>query len=667
MPLSRPTESALSFLASAQLLFGIVALQMNFVTREQLVAAFDTWTNDKSRTLAEILIGSGNLSPEDRQLLERLVSRFLERHGGDPEKSLAALSPVEGMRPALECFHDADLAASLGLVGQGRFTEPDEAATLLVPSGPSRGRFRILRPHAKGGLGQVSVALDQDLNREVALKEIQPEHADNPVSRERFLLEAEITGGLEHPGIVPVYALGHGADGRPFYAMRLIRGDSLKAAIEAYHRPDNPNRRDPGERQLDLRRLLDRFVDVCNAVDYAHSRGVLHRDLKPGNIMVGKHGETLVVDWGLAKAVGKKEIISDEATLAPASAISSSGQTQPGSAIGTPAYMSPEQAAGKLDQLGPTSDVYSLGATLYQILCGNPPFEKENLAETLTKVQRGDFPKPRTVCPTIPGGLEAICLKAMSVLPVERYQTVRALADDLERWLADEPIVAAPDTPAERINRFARKHRGAMLATGIVCVVSLAAMLVINDQRHETNRVKLEREEAQEDLQHARAVERLVLENSRLGRNLALAFVAGVPKPDASAEFLRIAEESVASWLVGASWIRRGDYERGIEALRRNSGSPSAPPSSQFAAPPGWNELFIALAESHLGMQDDALRSYEAAESRIAEANSTGAWTVWYQRAAVAALQREVAELLKIEIRQSPQYEAGQSACPATK
>jgi tRNA A-37 threonylcarbamoyl transferase component Bud32 len=221
-------------------------------------------------------------------------------------------------------------------------------------------RYRILRPHAKGGLGEVFVAEDQELHRAVALKEIQEERAHDAVSRGRFLLEAEITGGLEHPGIVPVYGLGQYSDGRPFYAMRFIKGDNLKEAIRRFHEAEQPGR-DPGERGLALRQLLRRFVDVCNAVAYAHSRGVLHRDLKPGNIMVGKYGETLIVDWGLAKPIGRSDLTRthEESTLQPSSG-SDWVETVLGTVIGTPAYMSPEQAAGRLDLLGPASDIYSL-------------------------------------------------------------------------------------------------------------------------------------------------------------------------------------------------------------------------------------------------------------------------------------------------------------------
>ena len=250
----------------------------------------------------------------------------------------------------------------------------------------------------------MSVALDAELNREVALKEMLDRHAHDPASRARFLREAEITGGLEHPGIVPVYGMGSYADGRPYYAMRFIQGDSLKQAIAAFH-ADARLRRDPGLRSLELRKLLRRFLDVCNAIEYAHRRGVLHRDLKPGNIMLGRYGETLVVDWGLAKTREKvgQGSAEEERTLVP-SASGDSAETLPGSALGTPGYMSPEQAAGDLDRLGPRSDVYSLGATLYCLLTGRPPFQGSDLGAVLRAVQEGRFPRPREVDATIDRG-----------------------------------------------------------------------------------------------------------------------------------------------------------------------------------------------------------------------------------------------------------------------
>jgi serine/threonine protein kinase len=168
---------------------------------------------------------------------------------------------------------------------------------------------------------------------------------------------------------------------------------------------------------------------------------VLHRDIKPGNIIVGKHGETLVVDWGLAKATGKGEPGAEERTLVPRSA-SGSAETLPGSALGTPAYMSPEQAAGRLVDLGTRSDVYSLGATLYCLLTGRAPVETDDLGAVLQAVQRGEFPPPRRLDSSIDRALEAVCLKAMAVRPEGRYASPRTLAEDLERWLADEPVSA---------------------------------------------------------------------------------------------------------------------------------------------------------------------------------------------------------------------------------
>lgn len=473
---------------SRNLFVGLLGLQCNLLTREELVSAFSVWVLNKRRNLADILVEQRALDAGSRQLLEALVRKQLERSEGNLEQSLAGLTSVASMRQSLAELGDTDVNATLPPLSTAPVTD-DPYATLIGPGVPtSTGtRFRILRPHAKGGLGQVSVALDAELHREVALKEIQPRHADDAVSRERFVVEAEITGGLEHPGIVPVYALGQYPDGRPFYAMRFIRGDSLKEALDAFHAPGKPTRADPGARLVELRNLLRRFIDVCNAMEYAHSRGVLHRDLKPGNVMVGRYGETLVVDWGLAKSVERSDITSDEGALQPASPLSSSGQTQPGSALGTPAYMSPEQAAGRLSELGPATDIYSLGATLYHLLTGSPPCEGDSLAEQLQNVQRGRFRRPREVRPEIPRPLEAICLKAMALNPEDRYRSPRELATDIELWMADEPVHACPDTFSERAFRWFRRHRawtqGVATMLPLLLLVAIAAAIVVERAR----------------------------------------------------------------------------------------------------------------------------------------------------------------------------------------
>jgi serine/threonine-protein kinase len=506
--------------ADRNLLFGILALQMDFIDRDALVGAMNAWVLAKNKPLGQILLEQGKLSPEHLQLLDAMVTAHVRAHGNDPHKSLAVLSSVSPVRKDLQALADPDVQASVARAGSATVDADATGAYVLRTAAGVAAveRYRILRPHARGGLGEIFVAEDQELHREVALKEIQADQARDAVSKARFVLEAEITGGLEHPGIVPVYGLGQYADGRPFYAMRFIKGDNLKEAIKRFHqKPVSEGRESPvppSERNLEFRQLLRRFIDVCNAIAYAHSRGVLHRDLKPGNIMLGKFGETLIIDWGLAKAAGRAESATPSAE-APFRPSSGSGQaaTVMGAALGTPAYMSPEQATGRLDLLGPATDVYGLGATLYAVLTGRAPFRDEEAAEVLLRVQRGDFPAPRKINPAVPAALEAICLKAMALRPEDRYRGPDEVATEIEHWLADEPVQAFSEPWRARAGRWARRHRtlvSTVAAAFLVAAVGLLAATVLlsvaNRRERDLKEVAQQRErEAQEQRDQARA------------------------------------------------------------------------------------------------------------------------------------------------------------------
>jgi eukaryotic-like serine/threonine-protein kinase len=496
--------------APTDVLFGLIALHNDLIAPTVIPDAFRALAREGDRTLAEHLVAHGALTKAQRELVESLSCEYMARHGGDLDKSVASLIDAPSARARLDQLGEPELANTIApasthaaTLHRGEPLDHERAA----PVSPGGQRFQIVRRHAKGGLGEVFVALDRELNREVALKQLQDRCAGDPATRRRFVAEAEITGGLEHPGIVPVYGLGSHDHGRPYYAMRYIRGESLMQAINQFHRPKGglqpvvgseqetiPAFEDAPEtvhsasapaspiRELELRRLLRRFLDVCNTIEYAHSRGVLHRDLKPANIIVGKYGETLVVDWGLAKPLGRVEPgqHGDEEVLVVSSA-SGSAETLPGSTLGTPAYMSPEQAEGKLDLLGPRSDVYSLGATLYCLLTGTAPFAGKT-TEVIDAVRQGRFPAPRQVEPSIDPALEAICVNAMAHRPEDRYDSCRALADDLDRWMADEPVTTWREPFLRRAGRWARRHKSAMtggIAALVAGIAGLCTVLVV--------------------------------------------------------------------------------------------------------------------------------------------------------------------------------------------
>jgi eukaryotic-like serine/threonine-protein kinase len=407
------------------LLFGVIALQADLIDTRQFVNACALWTTRKQVSLADLLVEQGWILAVDKAHVEYLLERKLQRHGGDPRVSLAS---VDGeIKRSLAALGDADIHRSLASLQQPNDSGP-EATVDFVPA--AKERYSLVRLHASGGIGRVWLARDSYLGREVALKELRPERTGDPRLLARFLNEAEITGQLEHPGVVPVYELARRPeDGQPFYTMRFVKGWTLSDAIRDYHAKAAADNDD----SLELVGLLNAYVAVCNTIAYAHSRGVLHRDVKGQNIVLGDFGEVVVLDWGLAK----RTCVEGDERSSGAGVTSQSGEsnvTMDGQLLGTPSYMAPEQAAGRLSEIGPHTDIYGLGAMLYELLTGRPPFGGADTRELIRMVIETEPPAPREIAPKVPVALETVCLRAMSKNPAHRYSSASEIGQEVQRW-----------------------------------------------------------------------------------------------------------------------------------------------------------------------------------------------------------------------------------------
>jgi serine/threonine protein kinase len=425
-------------------------------------------------------------------------------------------------------------------------TSPPPRTSMPSIAPPPDKRYQLGAELGRGGMGRVVEAYDTHLGRTVALKEVLPKGGN--IDR-RFQREVRITARLEHASIVPLYDSGLLADGRPFYVMRRVSGRPLDELIARAHSL---------EKRL---ALLPNVLAAIDAVAHAHRRGVIHRDLKPSNILVGELGETVLIDWGLAKVIGDSDEPVHDSLEPRVPSAADSLQTQVGAIFGTPGFMAPEQARG--DELGPQGDVYALGATLYQLLVGKPPVAGTSATDVLESTMRHRIVPVTTACPGAPVELATIVDKALELEPDRRYPDAGALGEDVRRFLTGQLVAAHSYTPRQRLSRFARRHR-APLAVAALASVGIATLAWFSVHRIVVERDVATAASAEAREQRARADERAI-ELSRRADELLLLHARSLVDASPTAAIAVLKQfDGTGALLDEARALGRAAYLRGV-------------------------------------------------------------------------------------------------------